>query len=261
LKKQVLVINYHEIDSGFSAEKPAIEKLFSVTLPSFESQVNLLSKHKIPVISLYDLINNEAIADFSVAITCDDGNASDFGIVYPLLKRQRMTATFFYLAGKPGSVKREQARDMISNGFYIGSHGLTHRDLSKLSPDEQQVEMESSKKIIENKIGHPVDFFSFPYGIYSGRLIEKAKEAGYKAVFTTDSKLNYPAERPYLIHRWSVKRTTTVQQFEKILTDRSARKRFVFGAKIRKFVFRVLGRHISDRLNLLIHSPGKIQAK
>jgi peptidoglycan/xylan/chitin deacetylase (PgdA/CDA1 family) len=261
LKKQVLVLNYHQIDAGFKDSKPAIQKLFAVTRTSFENQVNLLLKHKIPVISIYDIINNKVADDFSVAITCDDGNASDFGIVYPLLKKHGMTATFFYLAGEPGSINREQAREMIRSGFHIGSHGLTHRDLSKLSPEEQQVELESSKNIIENEIGRPVDFFSFPYGIYSGKIMEQAKKEGYKAVLTTDSQLNFPAGRPFVIHRWSVKRTTSLRQFEKILTRRSVRNQLVFKAKIRKFAFRVLGRNLSDRLNLFLYSSGKIQAK
>ena len=110
MKKQVLVINYHQIDAGLSSGLSAIDKIFSVRKSSFEDQAKLLFDHKIPVVSLYDLVNDHVTADFSVAITCDDGNASDAKIIYPVLKEFGFTATFCWLAKTLDVLSREKAQ-------------------------------------------------------------------------------------------------------------------------------------------------------
>ena len=233
---------------------PAIDKVFAVRKSDFEEQVNVLVEQKIPVVSLADLVNDRITEDFAVVITCDDGNLSDYEIIYPVLKANGMTATFFWLTGKRDLINHSQAQEMIMNGFTIASHGITHLDLTKLDLEEQVNELEASKRTLEERLQIPVEYFSFPFGIYNNIAIEQSKKAGYKAVFTTDAKLNYPGERPFVIHRWSVKRSTSLKHFEAILTNKIALKKFILVSKFRKFAIKVLGRPVSDRLNILIHS-------
>ena len=257
MKKQVLVINYHRVDAGLLSGIPAIDQIFSVKKSSFEDQVMALVKNKVPVVSCADLVNGKITEMFSVAITVDDGNASDFEIVYPVLKENGMTATFFLLSGKQEFLKKHELRKLIEDGFSIGSHGITHRELNRLGPAELQHELEYSKKILEQETACSVDFFAFPFGSYNKKIIRMAEIAGYKAVFTTDAVLNPPESRPFVIHRWSVKKTTSLKQFERIVTDRNFLKRFIFFSKTRKFVRSVIGRRLSDRLNLLFCSINK----
>jgi len=254
LKKQVLVINYHQIDAGLTSVIPAIDKVFAVRKSDFEEQVKVLVRHKIPVVSLDDLVNDRITSGFAVALTCDDGNLSDYEIIYPLLKANGMTATFFWLTGKPGFISREKAHEMISDGFSIGSHGISHSDLTKLNTSDLDKELMFSKMTLEKEIQKHVDYFSFPFGAYNNRTIEQSKKAGYKAVLTTNPKLNFPSNKTFIIHRWSVKRSTSLKYFEAILTNKIALKKFILVSKFRKFALKVLGRTVSDRLNLLIHS-------
>jgi peptidoglycan/xylan/chitin deacetylase (PgdA/CDA1 family) len=68
----------------------------------------------------------------------------------------------------------------------IQSHGVTHRRLSMLDDVELRYEIEQSKKTIENRIGHAVKMFSFPYGDNGPEpLITAAilRQAGYSAAF------------------------------------------------------------------------------
>ena len=254
MKKQVLVINYHRVDTGLTPGLPAIDKIFAVRRTDFERHIQTLVDHNIPVVSCADMVDGNIPASFSVAITVDDGNDSDFGIVYPLLKANGMTATFFLLAGKEGFLDRQQLREIIDNGFSVGSHGITHRELTKLNPQELKHDLEFSKKILEDITEQPVDFFSFPYGINNKKTIRQAKNAGYKAVFTTDARLNYPDEKLFVIHRWSVKRSTSPGEFEAILTNKKALQKLILKSKIRKMAFMFLGRLLADRLNIFIHS-------
>lgn len=254
MKKRVLVLNYHRISTDPERNENTIERVFSVTKPNFKAQVETLARLGIPVISLDDFGNDKIDHQFSVAITIDDGNHSDYEIVYPVLKAHGMTATFFFLADRLDFISREQVNEMIADGFSIGSHGISHIDLTKLNNAELKHELEQSKKVISEKTGQEVKYFSFPFGIYNNRTIEQSIKAGYRAVLSTNAMLNQPAKKIRIIHRWSVKRSLSARKFERILRSKFAMKQMITGARFRKFFFRIIGRSIADRINGFIHS-------
>jgi peptidoglycan/xylan/chitin deacetylase (PgdA/CDA1 family) len=75
----------------------------------------------------------------------------------------------------------------------IQSHGVTHRRLSTLNDVELRYEIENSKVTIENRLGHAVKLFSFPYGD-NGReprvTAVLLRETGYSAAFLYGGKPN-----------------------------------------------------------------------
>lgn len=70
----------------------------------------------------------------------------------------------------------------------IGSHTVSHRRLSVLSTSILKREVEDSKRIIENKIQHEVNFISYPYGwktdVDEG-VICAVQDAGYQLGFVS----------------------------------------------------------------------------
>ena len=253
MKKQVLVINYHRIRSAQSPAVSAMDNRFSVTSNAFEKQLDLLLSNHVPLVTLHDLVTNRLSAPFSVAITIDDGNASDYEIAYPLLKARNIQATFFWLPGGEKNASRwEHAREMIANGFVIGSHGISHDDLSGMKPGEQQYELQVSKKRIEEKTGHPVRYFALPYGLYNSATIRLATQAGYLAVCTTDVKLNSP-RHPTLIHRWNVKNNTSLKEFEAMVCNKRLLQFKIWMSFFKKPARRVLGEGITSALSVLLN--------
>jgi peptidoglycan/xylan/chitin deacetylase (PgdA/CDA1 family) len=69
----------------------------------------------------------------------------------------------------------------------FGSHSVTHRPLTELSPDEARRELIESKARLEALIGHCVDDFAFPHGACNERLIRAARAADYRRVFTLEA--------------------------------------------------------------------------
>ena len=62
-----------------------------------------------------------------VALSFDDGNASDIEIGLPALKDRGLQATFFVLAARldqPGSLSRDAVRELHTAGMTMGSHGM-----------------------------------------------------------------------------------------------------------------------------------------
>jgi peptidoglycan/xylan/chitin deacetylase (PgdA/CDA1 family) len=122
-------------------------------------------------------------------LTFDDGNSSDYEIVFPALKDAGIKAVFFLITGKvglPGYLSWEQVREMRRHGMEFGSHGLNHSKMTSLNKAQALDELTSSRQDIEDHLGEAVTTFSFPYGDYGVDLIELTVSAGYTACCTSD---------------------------------------------------------------------------
>jgi peptidoglycan/xylan/chitin deacetylase (PgdA/CDA1 family) len=121
-------------------------------------------------------------------LTFDDGNASDYEIVYPLLAENNIRATFFVVSaqiGKPGRVTASQIREMHDHGMCFGSHSSTHRRMTLLTEDEARREFTESRKQIEDIVGEQIDTFSYPYGECTRSLHRLGFASGYRRIFTS----------------------------------------------------------------------------
>jgi len=58
----------------------------------------------------------------------------------------------------------DQAAEMSANGIRIGAHTCTHTNMKYLNPEAAEWEIAESKRIIEERIGHEVTGFAYPYG-------------------------------------------------------------------------------------------------
>ena len=70
----------------------------------------------------------------------------------------------------------------------IGAHGVTHRRLSRLSPQDMRHELLNSRTRLEGVIGRPVRHLAYPYGgpaACGGREFAAAKAAGYETAVTS----------------------------------------------------------------------------
>jgi len=74
----------------------------------------------------------------------------------------------------------DQVREMASAGIEIGSHGCSHRILTRLKPEEAKEELTRSKADIESRIGRAVQHFAFPEGAANAGLMPLVRESGYR---------------------------------------------------------------------------------
>ena len=98
----------------------------------------------------------------------------------------------------------DQIRKMANSNMEFGSHSHTHPILSTLSYYQLRVELERSKKIIEEKIGKEVICFAYPNGKkqdYDNRCIKLLSDLGYKLSFTTIQGNVRIGDFPYEIRR------------------------------------------------------------
>lgn len=74
----------------------------------------------------------------------------------------------------------DQVQEMAANGFEIGSHGCSHRIMTRLSREEVEQELYRSKAEIERRVGREARHFAFPNEDASEALTRLAARAGYR---------------------------------------------------------------------------------
>ena len=189
----VPILCYHRL-----AER--CESALCMTKLLFEEQMRYLKENGYRVISMAELEDFLAywrgIPTKAVAINLDDGYRSGYEIAYPILKKYGFTAGLFiytdFIGASADSLSWDQLREMKADGFEVGSHSLTHCDLTKKWEweDEDQYtdrirkELIQSKEIIDKKLDQNTTHFAYPYGEYNRRILSLCEEAGYSMALT-----------------------------------------------------------------------------
>lgn len=132
----------------------------------------------------------------TVVLTFDDACRCFAEHALPLLAGRGATATVFAVSGLLGGTnawdaaageREEHLMDapalaaVAAAGCEIGSHGRSHRDLSRLDAADLDGEVAGSKRDLEAALGRPVATLAWPYGRTSAAAREAARRAGYAA--------------------------------------------------------------------------------
>lgn len=114
----------------------------------------------------------------------------------------------------------DELRSHRDNGVEIGSHGVSHAHLSRLSDDELRAELVESKAEIEAELGCSCVDFAYPYGEHDRRVRAAVRGAGYEQAFALWGGLSsdpYAKPRLDLYRRHSAARallmTTPLHRF------------------------------------------------
>lgn len=139
-----------------------------------------------------------------LCLTFDDGYESIFNYAFPILKKYSIPATVFINPVYVGQLNTwdinlgwlrfnhlywDQIKKLSNFGWEIGSHGLTHTDLTRLDKGDLQEELVYSKKLIEKKIHHHVRSISYPFGNVNVDVCAESINCGYQYGFSMSQYL------------------------------------------------------------------------
>ena len=204
LYKGLTVFMYHHV-------KPANENkdAFNIVPEIFEKQIKYLISKKYTFIGLEDLTTEKSKIKKPVMITFDDGYIDNYKYVFPILKKYNIKAVIFLIAGNIGKesdlLTWEQVYEMEKSGLVsFSSHGLTHTNIRRTEPDLALKELKESKAVLEEKLGHKITSFCYPFGAggTDKRVRKLVFEAGYLFDFSTRRGLNpWPLKKGRTIYR------------------------------------------------------------
>jgi peptidoglycan/xylan/chitin deacetylase (PgdA/CDA1 family) len=162
----------------------------------FDRQMEYLKKNGYRVISMRELLGflnySRPLPRNSVVISIDDGYRSVYDIAFPILEKYGFTATLFiytdFVGASRNALSWDQLREMKAAGFEVGSHSLSHADLTlKLDGEEDATyisrierELLLSKEIIDKKLQQNTIILAFPFGRYDSRTLAICERLGYK---------------------------------------------------------------------------------
>lgn len=86
----------------------------------------------------------------------------------------------------------EMVREMERTGLFIfGSHSISHPRLDLLPEEDLVKELGESKKMLEAKLDHSVEFFSYPWGCHNELVVNKVRQFGYRCAVALTDAPNY----------------------------------------------------------------------
>jgi peptidoglycan/xylan/chitin deacetylase (PgdA/CDA1 family) len=77
----------------------------------------------------------------------------------------------------------EELRGHAERGVAIGSHGVSHAHLTRLSDAEVRSELAGSREQIELELGRRCTELAYPYGEHDDRVRRLARAAGYERAY------------------------------------------------------------------------------
>lgn len=173
----------------------------TVTPDRLARQLSWLRRRGLRGVSMADLLAARARGEGQglVGLTFDDGYADFVDNALPLLTRWDCGATLFVLPGRLGGdnawdpegprkplLTAAGIRRAAAEGVEIGSHGLTHVDLTKADDETLKAEVTESRSVLAELTGTTVDGFCYPYGTVDARAVDAVREAGYSYACAID---------------------------------------------------------------------------
>ncbi len=155
-----------------------------------------------------------------VRLTVDDGNASDYELILPALRRRGLNATFFVCSSRvdaPTFLTQTQLSELLSEGMAIGSHGADHCSWRKLSSSEIEPQLRGSRVALEKISGGPILSAACPFGAYDCRVLSNLRQAGYSHVYTSDGGRS--TESQWIRARTTVTRSTSLKDIQQLIQE------------------------------------------
>lgn len=173
----------------------------------FDEQMKYLKKHGYQTITMDQLFQylsgSGELPAKPILITFDDGYEDNYSTAWPILQKYGFEAAVFivtnYIGGK-GFMNWQQILELKRNGWDICGHTANHSYLNQTTASELTQEL-SSNIVLEQKLGQPVKYFAYPYGIYNAQIVQALKQQGYLMAFTTERGWAKKGSDPMLIRR------------------------------------------------------------
>jgi peptidoglycan/xylan/chitin deacetylase (PgdA/CDA1 family) len=217
-KAVVPILMYHRINIP-KPSASAMTRRLTVHPADFARQMKWLDRNGYTTITqrqLFDaLMCGRPLPRRPIMITFDDGYRDAFFKASPALLSLGMRATAYVITERvsgpdPNFLTWTLLGALEKRGIEIGSHALTHGDLTTMSDAQLLAELRGSRLALERRLGHRVPWFAYPYGAYDARVEKFARRAGYLLAVTTEPGQIQSADRPLALKRLRVLDSTGV---------------------------------------------------
>ncbi len=222
----VLVLMYHRVGEA----RNAWEARYAIGAARFAEHMHALQAagfRAVAATALVDWLEGSAVLPpRSFVLTFDDGFRGVVEHAMPVLQGLGWPFTVFLVSGLVGQqdhwtrnsnpdgvayplLDAAEIRDMQRAGVAFHSHTRTHASLPTLDDERLAAELDGSRADLQALLGTPVDLLAYPFGHVDERVARAAKQAGYRAAFSTQPGFNRRDVDRHQIRRIDVYGTDT----------------------------------------------------
>ena len=211
----VSILAYHRFGS-------VVRDTMTVRTATFRAQMAYLTQHRYQVVPLRTLVSyllghGPAPPPRAVVITVDDGHASVFSDMQPVVREYHAPVTLFVYPSAISNASYAMTWDQLatlqrSGLFDVQSHTYWHPNFKterrRLPLDAYRtfvsLQFAKPRTVLLKELGVNADLLAWPFGIYDDDLIAMACESGYVAGFTIERRVVTPRERIMALPRFLV---------------------------------------------------------
>jgi len=213
----VPILLYHHIGI------PQIESPYYISPYDFERQMYLLHEWGYRTISVELLVRairqGAELPPKPIILTFDDGGEGTITNALPIMQKYGFTGTAYIVynyVGIGGYMNAEQIRSLYAAGWEIGSHSISHVDLTVRS-DRQKDEIVDSRGKLQALLGVPILTFAYPFGAYDSDSVHYAHFAGYIAAMGLGNETLQGNQNLFYLYRKAVDADLSLETFALLL--------------------------------------------
>ncbi len=222
---RVPILMYH-----YLGEPPANADIYrrdlSVAPARFAEHLARIQAEGYTVISLYELaahlLQGAPLPPQPVVLTFDDGYRDNYENAFPLLREQKMTATFFVVMEfinqeRPEYLTWAMVDEMAAAGMHFEAHGVDHTSLRGRTQADLEFQALRSYETLQNRLNRRPRFISYPAGEYDQQTMDIFQRAGYWAGLTTIQGATHSSDALFELRRVRIRNTTTADELARLL--------------------------------------------
>lgn len=196
---KIAILAYHRFSAG------AVTNAMTVQTSTFRWQLDYLTQHGYPIVSLSSLVTDlrggAAPPRHAVVITVDDGHASVYSEMLPVVREFGIPVTLFVypsaISNASYALTWSQLEALRQTGLFdVQSHTWWHPNFKterhRLAPAAYRVfatrQFVTSRTILRERLGVSADIVAWPFGIFDEELMGIARDSGFVAGLTLDRR-------------------------------------------------------------------------
>jgi peptidoglycan/xylan/chitin deacetylase (PgdA/CDA1 family) len=213
----VPILLYHHIADDSTGNR------YFIPPATFAQQMQWLHDHQYQTITISQLadaiVYGGSIPERSVVITFDDGNEDVFKNALPIMQQYGYVGTAYIVVnyiGAEGFDTSDEINQLITAGWEIGSHTMSHADLTQ---DEGKLQYEMGDSLIKlnQKFNVPIKSLSYPFGDIDSEVMFYASQAGYSSAVWLGTSSQHNLNDLYSLERMEVRQEYSLNDFIALL--------------------------------------------
>ena len=144
-------------------------------------------------------------------LTYDDTDEEQFSIAKSEMDKYGFKGVYFIMSisiGRPRYMSKEQLKQLSDEGHAIECHTWDHHRVDRYTDKDWDIQFDAPKKKLEAITGKKVEYFAYPFGIWSPNAIPEIRKRNYKLAFQLSTKRDsleplYTVRRMIVSPEWS----------------------------------------------------------